>query len=259
MKIKNTGAQTLEKGLFTLECVVDHKTVSITKLAKQMGINKSTLYRYLTTLKKMGYLAQDENDGYYLTDKLMKMASGVVPQMEIRELVLPYLEEMARLSGYNSNLGFWNGIEILYLAQKRPHPFAGFSVGETIPAYCSALGKAILAHLSEKDLQEYINRVEFKKYSKKTVTDAESLLKELEEIRVKGFALMDGEMLDGLIGIALPLQLDSNFPVYAISLAGSKESNTENFVAACLPILQKAALEISAKIIKRNSMFNRTS
>lgn len=259
MKIKNTGAQTLEKGLYALECVVEHKTVSITKLAKQMGLNKSTLYRYLTTLKKMGYLAQDENDGYYLTDKLMKMASGVVPQMEIRELVLPYLEEMARLSGYNSNLGFWNGNEILYLAQKRPHPFAGFSVGETIPAYCSSLGKAILANLPENDLLEYMNKTELKKYSQKTIITAESLLQELEEVKRKGFALMDGEMLDGLVGIALPLQMDSNFPVYAISLAGSRQGSTEDFVAQCLPILQKAALEISAKIIKRNNMFNRTS
>lgn len=259
MKIKNVGAQTLEKGLFALECVVEHKTVSITKLAKQMGLNKSTLYRYLSTLKKMGYLAQDENDGYYLTDKLMKMAAGVVPQMEIRELVLPYLEEMARLSGYNSNLGFWNGSEILYLAQKRPHPFAGFSVGETIPAYCSALGKVILANLPDKILQDYLSKVEFIKFSRSTVTDVDSLVKELEEVKTSGFALMDGEMLDGLIGVALPLQLDSHYPLYAISLAGSKQTSAEDFVGKCLPILHKAALEISTKIIKRNNMFNRIS
>ena len=259
MKTKNTGAQTLEKGLFALECVVEHKTVSITKLAKQMGVNKSTLYRYLTTLKKMGYLAQDENDGYYLTDKLMKMAAGVVPQMEIRELVLPYLEEMARLSGYNSNLGFWNGSEILYLAQKRPHPLAGFSVGETIPAYCSALGKAILANLSNTDLENYLNKVEFNKYSRLTITNQDDLIDELKKIQQLGYAVMDGEMLEGLVGIAIPIHFDSYAPVYAISLAGSKQNTIEEFISVCLPILQKAALEISTKIIKQNNMFNRAT
>ncbi len=249
------GAQTLEKGLLTLEYVVENKTVSLTKLAKQMGINKSTLYRYLSTLKRMGYLSQDENDGYFLTDKLMKMAMGVVPQMEIRTVALEYLTGLANQTEYNSNLGFWNGKEILYLAQKRPHPIGPFMVGETIPAYCSALGKAILAFLPEQEVEEYVAKTRFKTFTPATTASPEQLRAELAGVREQGYAVMNGEMLTGLVGVAVPIFISGTTPKYALSLAGSLYGDVRQFADQCVPLLQMAAKAIADRVEQHNNMY----
>lgn len=249
------GAQTFEKGLLTLEYIVENKTVSLTKLAKQMGINKSTLYRYLSTLKRMGYLTQDENDGYFLTDKLMKMATGVVPQMEIRNVALEYLAALANQTEFNSNLGFWNGKEILYLAQKRPHPLGPFMVGETIPAYCSALGKAVLAFLPEEEREAYIAQTRFKTFTPSTTANPEQLREELERVREQGYAVMNGEMLMGLIGVAVPLFISGSTPKYALSLAGAFYGDVARFVSECVPLLHEAAAAISQRVERHNKMY----
>lgn len=249
------GAQTFEKGLLTLEYIVENKTVSLTKLAKQMGINKSTLYRYLSTLKRLGYLSQDENDGYFLTDKLMKMAMGVVPQMEIRTIALEYLSALSSQTEFNSNLGFWNGKEILYLAQKRPHPIGSFMVGETIPAYCSALGKAILAFLPEEEIKEYISKTRFKTFTPQTTSSSQQLLAELAVVREQGYALMNGEMLTGLVGVAVPLFISGSTPKYALSLAGALYGDVRHFVSQCVPLLQTTARAIAGKVEQHNNMY----
>lgn len=252
---KAAGAQTLEKGLLTLEYVVENKTVSLTKLARQMGLNKSTLYRYLSTLKRMGYLSQDENDGYFLTDKLMKMAIGVVPQMEIRTIALEYLTALANQTELNSNLGFWNGKEVLYLAQKRPHPIGAFMVGETIPAYCSALGKAILAFLPEDEVEEYIGRTRFKIFTPTTTATPAQLREDLANVRKEGYAVMNGEMLTGLAGVAVPIFISGTTPRYALSLAGSLCGDIRHFVAQCVPLLQMAAKDIADRVEQHNNMY----
>ncbi len=242
--------QTLEKSLLILEYLVEVKTSSLTKLAKQLGMHKSTAYRHLATYKKLGYISQDENDGYYLTDKLMKMASGVVPQMEIRELTLPYLVKLATLTSSNTNIGFWNGKEILYLAQKRPYPISPFVVGETIPAYCSALGKAILAYLPEKELAEY-TKTEFIKFTKKTIISKDLFYEEIEKIKNNGYALMDEEILLGLYGVAVPIFTGEKVPKYAISVASSLVENIEELLENSLDELQKTAKQISKEIMRR--------
>lgn len=248
------GTQTLEKGLLVLECIVESKTTSLTKLAKHLGMNKSTLYRYLTSYKKMGYIGQDENDGYFLTDKLIKMASGVVPQMEIRNIALPYLNSLAKLTEFNSNIGFWNGKEILYLAQKRPHPIPTFMVGETIPAYCSALGKAILAYLPENELEEYFKKITFTSFTANTITTVDKLRQDLLDIRKLGYAVMNGEMVLGLFGVAIPIFAGHTVPKYAISLASSLDRDFNDFIAKSMVHLKNVAEQISNDFINHKNI-----
>ena len=146
--------QTFEKGLQLLEYLVEHKVVSVTSIAKLMGIQKSASYRFLNTLRLHGYVEQDQHNNYILTDKVSKMGNGIVPRMEFRHIVSRFLDELAKRNCKDGicNLGKWNGKEIVYEVQSANFEYAQYSVGRTVPAYCSALGKAILAHLPLKGL-----------------------------------------------------------------------------------------------------------
>lgn len=249
MKKPATGTQTLEKGLTVLEYIVENKTSNLTHISKHLGMNKSTTYRHLTTLKNKGYISQDENDAYFLTDKLMKMATGIVPQMEMRNIANPYLEQLANITPHNGSIGFWNGKDILYLAQKRPQLISIFVVGETIPAYCSALGKSILAYLPEKELEDYLAKTPFISFTKNTTNTKEKLYKELEFVRKNGYSIMDGEMVLGLYGVAVPIFAGEKVPKYAISLSSSMNEDIQKNRDKMIIHLKSISEQISDKVI----------
>ena len=180
--------QTFEKGLQLLEYLVEHKVVSVTSIAKLMGIQKSASYRFLNTLRLHGYVEQDQHNNYILTDKVSKMGNGIVPRMEFRHIVSRFLDELAKRNCKDGicNLGKWNGKEIVYEVQSANFEYAQYSVGRTVPAYCSALGKAILAHLPEAALATYIQRTPMEGFTEKTCTTEERLRAELQEVRGSG-------------------------------------------------------------------------
>ena len=162
--------QTFEKGLQLLEYLVEHKVVSVTSIAKLMGIQKSASYRFLNTLRLHGYVEQDQHNNYILTDKVSKMGNGIVPRMEFRHIVSRFLDELAKRNCKDGicNLGKWNGKEIVYEVQSANFEYVQYSVGRTVPAYCSALGKAILAYLPEAALATYIQRTPMEGFTEKT-------------------------------------------------------------------------------------------
>ena len=178
--------QTFEKGLQLLEYLVEHKVVSVTSIAKLMGIQKSASYRFLNTLRLHGYVEQDQHNNYILTDKVSKMGNGIVPRMEFRHIVSRFLDELAKRNCKDGicNLGKWNGKEIVYEVQSANFEYVQYSVGRTVPAYCSALGKAILAHLPEAALATYIQRTPMEGFTEKTCTTEERLRAELPEARL---------------------------------------------------------------------------
>lgn len=245
---KNSTAlvQTFEKGLQVLEYLVEHKIVSVTNISKLMGIQKSAGYRFLNTLRLHGYVEQDDHNNYLLTDKITKMGNGIVPKMEFRHIVSRFLDELAKRNDKDGvcNLGKWNGKEVVYEVQSANFDYAQFSVGQTVPAYCSALGKAILAHLPEATVNSYIQRTPFAAFTEKTCTTGERLIQELQEIREKGYAVMDGELYLPLKGLAVPL-ITGNGPVrYAISSTRTLYGPIDLFIEDMLVPLQETAQDI---------------
>ena len=197
----NAFVQTFEKGLQILEYLVEEKTVSVTGVAKRMGIQKSASYRFLNTLRLHGYVDKDQHNSYRLTDRLSKLGKGMVPKREFYNIVAQFLDNLAKKNKENNgicNLGMWNGKEIVYMVQSANDKYMLLTVGSTVPAYCSALGKAVLAYLPDEALENYIQRTEFVTFTESTVNSAERLRADLQAVREKGYALMDDELYPGL-------------------------------------------------------------
>ena len=233
----NAFVQTFEKGLQILEYLVEEKTVSVTGVAKRMGMQKSASYRFLSTLRLHGYVDKDQHNNYVLTDKLSKLGKGILPKRDFDQIAIQFLDELAKKNKDNNgicNLGMWNGKDIVYRLQSTNSSYAQFSVGRSVPAYCSALGKAILAHLPEKDLNAYLQRTEFATFTEKTTSSPEQLLRDLEEVRKRGYAVMDGELYPSLKGLAIPI-LSEKVPVkYAVSVTQTIYGPIDGFVNAML-------------------------
>ena len=245
----NAFVQTFEKGLQILEYLVEEKTVSVTGVAKRMGIQKSASYRFLNTLRLHSYVDKDQHNSYRLTDRLSKLGKGVVPKREFYNIVAQFLDNLAKKNKENNgicNLGMWNGKEIVYMVQSANDKYMLLTVGSTVPAYCSALGKAVLAYLPDEAVENYIQRTEFVTFTESTVNSAERLRADLRAVREKGYALMDDELYPGLKGLALPV-INGSAPVrYAVSVTQTIYGPASQLVEQMLKPLQETVQDIVA-------------
>lgn len=252
---KNTAVvKTFEKGLQLLEFVIEHKIVTVTSISKMMGIPKSAGYRFLYTLRLQGYVEQDKQNNYILTDKIKKIGEGIVPRLEFRRIVLLFLDELAKKNSkeYIFNLGKWHKNKIFYEAQSTNFEYAQYSIGRSVPAYCSALGKAILAYLPERELNNYILQTNMESFTEKTCTTESRLRQELIKVREKGFATMDGELCLPLKGLAVPLIPEKGRVQYAISCTRTLYGSIDTLIDEILDQLQETAQAIITYMKKYN-------
>ena len=237
---------TLERALQILEYIVEHKKVSVTGVAKSFGIQRSASYRFLNTFKYMGYLEQTPFSDYTLTNRLEQLGRGIVPRVEMRNYAWPYLEELVKKAHQPSNLGFWDGQNVVYIAQKTYNGIMeGYATGNTIPAYCSAMGKAVLAFLPDGELDAYLQKTPLVAYTARTVTSPDTLRAQLADARRLGYAIMRGEMADYLIGVAAPVFNRQGLPRYAVSVAGTCFGDEDAFIELVRDELIATARELS--------------
>ncbi len=249
---KNSAiVQTLSKGLQLLEFLAEKKSTTVTVLAKEMDLQKSASYRFLNTLRLHGYIEQDSSNNYILTDKLAKLGKGIVPKLEFYDITRRILEGLIKNYPQNEtigNLGFWKGSEIIYLVQSSNGKYTPFHEGITVPAYCTALGKAILAYFNEDELNSYLEQVKFTGFTENTIVSPDALKKELEQIRKQGYAVMADELCLGLKGIGIPL-IQKNAPVrYAVSVTQTLYEDVNILVSNFKPLLQNVADEVLSYI-----------
>jgi DNA-binding IclR family transcriptional regulator len=210
------------KGMKALELLSDNEFLTVSQLAKLMSINRASSHRFLSTLKELGYADKDDSSRYYLTSKVIELGMKVLDRFEIRKIARPFLQELSNKFNETTNLGYFNGEEVLTIdkmdSTERLRMDAGIGGGE--PAYCTSLGKAILAFLPDRHLDEYLQTTELIPFTPNTVISKDKLMEELRHIKENGYAIDDEELSIGLRCVGAPL-FDHNGQVrYAISLSG---------------------------------------
>lgn len=239
--------QTLSKGIQVLEYLVEHKSTTVTNMAKSLNLQKSASYRFLNTFRLHGYVVQDQSNNYVLTDRINKLGNGIIPKIELHKIFVDILNSITAKfhapADIISNLGVWNGIDITYLAQNNNTTYSQFSEGGHVPAYCSALGKAILSCFSQADVNKYMETTQFEQFTIHT-TKKENFLEELEAIRIRGYSIMDDELCVGLKGVGIPIVFDSEPVRYALSLTRTIYGDASDFYKDAVPLLQEASEEV---------------
>jgi IclR family pca regulon transcriptional regulator len=179
----------------------------------------------------------------------------------LREHAHPHLEELRQSTSYATSLGVLDGTDILHIDHVRSfrrgqHKIvSGLNTGSRLPAYCTAIGKLLLANLPRPEQHEAIASVKLSKRAPNTITSKKALRKELEGIHAAGLAVSDQELAVGLFTIAAPVRNEARDVIAAVNLAAhSSMISLEELIDALSPHLTTAADRISARLgYRRNN------
>lgn len=200
----------------------DSCELGISEISDEMELSKSTIYGLVNTLVVCGYLEQnDQNKKYHLGIKLFELGNLVHNRLNLLNEAKPYCEFLANKYGFTTHLAAFYDENVIYIDKvDRTNSIISFSqVGKRAPMYCTGVGKSILAYLPDSFIENNIFNKKLVQYTPNTITDRESLLQELEDIRLKGYSLDREEIEFGLNCIAAPIFNSKSQPVAAISIS----------------------------------------
>jgi IclR family transcriptional regulator, acetate operon repressor len=239
-----TSVQSLDRALDLLEHLADAGgEAGLTQLAATSGLPLPTIHRLMQTLVKRGYVRQEPSRRYALGPRLIRL--GETASHLLGSWARPYLAELVDLTGETANMALREGDEVVYVAQvPSRHSMRMFTeVGRRVHMHCTAVGKAILAQLARSEVDEIFSRVGLPAYTPNTITEAGVLLRQLEQIRVRGYAADQGEQEVGVSCVAVPLK---GAPALAsISVSGPEPRLTLDVHDRIVPLMQQIASRLS--------------
>jgi DNA-binding IclR family transcriptional regulator len=225
--------------------------LGVRELARELGVGKSTGHRILQTLEAHGLARQDpETERYLITARLIKMASQIQRNLEFRRVARPFLSALQKRYDETIFIGVLDSAEVVIVDRSDSSEPLRMTqeIGFREPAHSTALGKVLLASLSEQELADFCQAAEFKALTEKTLTSPELLRSELKRVRLLGFALDDEETLTGVRCVAAPLRNAVGEVVAAVSLSGPSVRLAPERIASLAQDIRAAAESISGEL-----------
>ncbi|GAA2029315.1 IclR family transcriptional regulator [Catenulispora yoronensis] len=252
-------SQSLERGLLILSAFTEHRPVlGIADLARAAGLTKSTAHRYVATLAKLGYVLQDpDTRKYSLGPRVIDLGFAALNSMEITRIAAQPLQALSDETGYPASMAVLDGADVVYVDRRRSRRATGFPmditlhVGSRLPAYCTSMGKVLLADQDPEQLAALLDRSDLSRRGPKTITGREQLLAVLDRVRANGIAVNDEELAPGLRSVAAPVRDRSGAVVAAVNLAvhlTTWNAPVETVVVRLEGPLRATAAEISARL-----------
>ncbi len=248
-------SQSLDWGLQILACFTPEQPVlGIAEIAGALGMSTSTTHRYVSTLERLGYVVHGRQRKYRLTLAVTKLGLSALSGTSLGVHSRPFLEELRGQTGFSVYVGVLDGPEVLVVERVRGSRRGerlldqGLQLGARRPAYCTAVGKLLLASLPKRALREQLAEVSFSKRGPNRVSDRRALRSELDRIRGVGLVVAEEEFAAGVYEIAAPLRSASEV-VAGIGLeAHSSMVSFVELVGALGPHLLAAAGRLSARL-----------
>lgn len=251
MGAEGHGDGTVGKALDVLDMVAQAgRPVRFTELLAGGAYPKATLYRFLQTLTHQGMLAYDpDRQCYSLGVRLVRLAHAAWQQSSLAPLARPYIDRLSSDVGETIHLAQLDVGQVLYVDKRNAaRPVEMFSqAGKVGPAYCTGVGKAMLAHLPQDQLDRAVERQSFHRFTPRTLTTPEALKTELEVIRQRGFAYDAEEHEPGIICIALPILTRGGRVIGALSVTSTTARSNLEILAGLAPKIRETAALIAAE------------
>jgi IclR family transcriptional regulator, KDG regulon repressor len=243
------GVQSLERAFSILEEVARHREgIGLAELSKLVGLHNSTTFHLAKTMVSLGYMRQERDSKRYRVGRpLFALAASALDEIEMVNLATPILEDLSRESGESGHFAVRMGDAVVVIA--RTSGTGAFQltdrVGVVRPAHCTALGKIILASLRPDQLRRFLDRVELKPSSKKSITEQSVLLREISEIRRSAIAFDDGEFNAEVRCVAVPVYNFSGEVIGALGISGPIWRMTDQVLQSRAKLVQTAAKRLS--------------
>jgi IclR family pca regulon transcriptional regulator len=225
----------------------EEKALTIAQVSQRTGIPRAAVRRCLYTLGKLGYVAANERH-FSLRPKILTLGHAYLTSTPLASAAQPFLDQVTAAVHESCSLAVLDEQEIVYLARSKAATrimSIDLRPGSRLPAYCTSLGRVLLAHLPPAEQRASLARLRPVKHTERTVTSREKLSQVLEAVRRSGHAIVDQELEIGLRSMAVPVR-DAAGQVVAAMNVGTQAARVpiREMTSRILPELQAAAAEL---------------
>jgi IclR family KDG regulon transcriptional repressor len=245
--------QSVDRALDILESFDYHQEeLGVTELANKLNLHKNNVFRLLATLEVRRYIEQDKKSGNYrLGIKTFEIANVFLHHLGLRRQARPVLEELVGRCDETGYLAVLDGSDVIYVLMHETSQTVRIvlRLGQRLPAYCTAAGKAQLAFESVDRLQQLIKERPLRRYTNNTITDADALRQHLRDVAKHGVAIDNEEFEVGVRCIAAPVKDYSHKVVASVGLSGPvSRFATERIDKELAPLVREAGEKISERL-----------
>lgn len=252
MEIKDSKVKSVAKAFHLLDVLAKQKhAVTLIEIAQLTGWPKSTIHALLSTMLDYSVIAQDPQNGKYrLGMRLFELGCEISSNWNILEVALPFMQNIMLETGESVNLGTLDKGDLLLLERvDSGNPLrVMMDRGMRLPLHSTAMGKAIVAFLSPTQQKRILQEDQLQVYTPHTITQPEKLETELEQVRLKGFALENGEMRVGMRGIAAPIFDYQGNVSYALGITGMFRRISEDSFLFARDLVVESCQQISREL-----------
>ncbi len=236
------------KGLNVIEAFGrDREALTIADVAKATGFDRATARRCLLALQRVGY-AETDGRHFRLTPRILRLGFAYLAATPLPRLVQPYLDRLSETTRESCSAAVLDDTEIVYVARaSQPRVLSvGLTVGSRLPAYCTSMGRVLLAALPEAEARKILDRSERRRLTRNTVTDLEALMEILQAIARDDFTTVDEELEIGLRSIAVPIR-NSRGSVMAALNVGAQATRVplNQMVGDFLPAMRQVQTDVT--------------
>jgi DNA-binding IclR family transcriptional regulator len=224
--------------------------LTLTEVTKMLNMGKSSAYKYLNTLEYLGLVERNlDNKKYRLGIKILELSGVVLENLDLRRIAKPYLEELAKLCNETVHLMVERDGEGIYIEKiDSPRAIRMYSqIGKRLPLHTGAVGKALLAFMSEEKINEILSKPLIR-FTRNTITDPEKLKEEFKKIRERGYAIDNEEVEIGLKCVGAPIRDYTGKVVASISISGPSTRFSDTKMREYIELIKEYAMKISTAL-----------
>jgi IclR family transcriptional regulator, pca regulon regulatory protein len=213
--------QSLERGLMVIRAFDDeNRELALSDVARATGLTRAAARRFLLTLVELGYVHFD-GKLFSLRPRVLELGFAYLSSLTLPEVSQPHMETLVAKVNESSSISVLDDTEVVYVVRvpTRRIMTITIAVGTRLPAYCTSMGRVLLAGLEPDALDERLSRVEFRPLTSRTVTDRGKFMEILDGVRRQGYAMVDQELEDGLRSAAVPVRDATGSVVAALNVS----------------------------------------
>jgi IclR family pca regulon transcriptional regulator len=238
----------LARGLAVIQAFSQRKRqLTVSQISNKTGFSRAAVRRCLYTLSKLGFAGSDDSRHFYLRARVLGLGHSYISSMPLAAATQPILEHVSHVLHESCSIATLDGSDIIYIARANVTRIMAIDlgVGSRLPAFCTSMGRVLLADLPPDKLEEYLSRAEFKRFTDRTVTSSEKLRQILKVVQRNGYSIVDQELELGLRSMAVPLRNPDGKVVAALNVGThAQRVSIQELQSRFFMQLQSAAVEL---------------
>jgi IclR family transcriptional regulator, pca regulon regulatory protein len=227
------------------------ESMTLAEVAKATALPRATVRRSLLTLQALGYVASDGKQ-FRLTPRILSLGYAYLASTPMARVLQPALETVSERTRESCSASTLDGPEIVYVARAATKRImsVGLAVGSRLPAYCTSMGRVLLAAEKPARAREILASSDRKAMSPRTVTDLDALMRILDDVRRQGYSLVDEELEVGLRSVAVPIVSSGGQVMAAMNVsAQAGRVSCDELLHSVLPVLLEQAASVRSSLV----------